>query len=461
MNDNSNSKDENFENPQPGINQESSGFLGGGQQAAYGSHNYQYQDNRRYDVNIKIDPYVLLKDKDLEPLSFWGRISNYLTVFCFLLFTFVFWAVFGLFTTFPFPLEQVQALIFSCFGGNLFSKVNELQKKWQRDTSTADSAEELNNLAFQVRLYLKVLENLGSKEPESRERLIQTIETLRLKKQKVEIDLGPLQGSKYRNVFRLQNQFESVLATRGERDLAQIDEILSHLTLFMKAQEPSDNIVQTLKQKISEEIEGNIENISPVKLGVLYKIRFLFQELSSKDISRLSAPELDEFTRNIIKDLRGKKRELEESLDALNSRNSSAQRTLQSYRIRLTDLQNKLDEDDQGYQLQKNNFLEEINRLTQDISQRELEIDRLRNELERYSEIKALNGEYIGNLSDPNARYHFNRRCKFWKGLAGNYVLKIDLSQEIVSDSTSNVFRRNGMDECSDCSKYSSSEYKV
>ncbi|MBD1918928.1 MULTISPECIES: hypothetical protein [Cyanophyceae] len=456
MDDNSSSTGNNSEKPQPGINQAASGFFRGGQQAAAGNGNYQYQDNREQNVtiNIGIDSYSRLKDKDLKPLSFWGKISNYFTVFCFLLFTFIFWAIFGLFTTFPFPLEQVQVLISSCFSGNLFSKINELQKKWQRKASTADSAEELNNLDFQARLYLKVLQSLGSKTPESCERLAQTIETLKLKKQKIEADLQSLQGSRYSNVFRVQDQFETILATKGERDLAHIDKFLSQMAFFMKNQEPSNDILHTLKQKVSEEIECSIENISPANLGVLYKIRFLFQELSDKDISRLDAPELDEFTKKTIKDLRVRTRELEESLKALESKNKSDQQELQNYLNRLTNLQNELDIKEQGYQLQRNAFLEEINELTRDIRQRGMEIERLRNELEKYSEIKALNGEYIGNLSEPSRKYHFSRRCKYWKSLAGNYVLKIDLSQEIVSSSTPEIFRRNGMNECNDCLKY-------
>lgn len=460
MSDNTNTGSSNSENPQPGINQAASGFFGGGQQAAYGDGNYQYQDNRKYSthVNISIDPYTLLRDEDLKPLSLWGKISNYFTVFCFLLFTFIFWTVFGLFTTFPFPLEQVQDLIFSYFRGNLFSKVNELQKRWQREASTADAAEELNNLDFQARLYLKVLENLGSQSPESLERLAQTIETLKLKKQKIELDLQPLQGSRYKNIFRLQEQFEAILATKGEKDLTQIDEFLSHLALFMKTQEPSSDILQVLKQKISEEIEGSVENISPTNLGVLYKIRFLFQELSHKDISRLNAPELDEFTRQVIKDLRDNKRKLEKSLDVLQSENKSDQRTLQNHWNKLTNLQSELDKAEQDHQIQRDDFLEKINKLMRDIRQRDGEIEQLKHELGKYSEIKALNGKYIGNLSEPTRRYHFHRKCRDWKSLAGNYILKVDISQEIVSSRTPEIFHEKGMNACSECSRYLSSD---
>ncbi|MEA5449076.1 hypothetical protein VB780_10885 [Leptolyngbya sp. CCNP1308] len=456
MDDNSSPTSNNSENSQPGMNQTASGFFGGGQQAANGDGNYQYQDNRQ--IYVSLDPYTLLEDKDLEPLSFWGKTSNYLTVFFFLLFTFVFWAIFGLFTTFPFPLEQVKTLIFSCLSGNISSKINKLQKKWQRETSTTDSVEELNNLDFQARLYLKVLQNLGSKSPESRERLAQTIETLKLKKQKVEIDLQPLQGSRYSNIFRIQEQFESILATKGERDLTHIDELLSQIAFFMKNQEPSNDILHTLNQKVTEEIEKNIENISPANLGILYKIRFLLQELSSKDVSRLNATELDEFTRQVIKDLRDKKRGLEEQLKALESKNKADQRELRSYLNRLTNLRSELDKTEQDNQIQRNAFLEEINELIRDIRQRDMEIDQLRDELGKYSEIKALNGEYIGNLSEPTRRYHFNRKCPHWKSLAGNYVLKMDISQEIVSRRTPDIFRENGMHECGDCStKYPSS----
>ena len=107
------------ESLQPKITQSSSGNLGG-QQAAYGNDNSQYQDNRQ--THIHLD----LQDKDLEPLTVWGKILSYLKVFAFIVATLIFWVLFGLFTSFPFPYGQAIDLMLCCFKGTVASKVNTI-----------------------------------------------------------------------------------------------------------------------------------------------------------------------------------------------------------------------------------------------------------------------------------------------------------------------------------------------
>jgi hypothetical protein len=63
-----------------------------------------------------------------------------------------------------------------------------------------------------------------------------------------------------------------------------------------------------------------------------------------------------------------------------------------------------------------------------------------------------LKGEYIGNLSDPKAKYHFDRKCNHWKMLVGEYVLGLDQSREIVSSSTPTFFFGK-LEECDRCAE--------
>ena len=160
------------ESLQPKITQSSTGALGG-QQAAYGNNNFQHQDNRQTHIY-----YLDLQDKDLEPLSIWGKILSYFKVFVFIVTTLIFWVFFGLFTSFPFPYGQAIDLMLCCFKGTVASKVNRLQKRLQSEDINSQSIQRLNKLDFQARLHLGVLEHLGANDAESHERLAKTIETL-------------------------------------------------------------------------------------------------------------------------------------------------------------------------------------------------------------------------------------------------------------------------------------------
>lgn len=109
MSQSSSNSEQQPENPQPRIDQDSSGNPVGGQQAAIGDGNFQYQDNST--TNIYLD----LQDEDLEPLSLWGKVLSYFKVFIFLLIILIFWVFFGIFTNFPFPYSQAIDLMLCCF----------------------------------------------------------------------------------------------------------------------------------------------------------------------------------------------------------------------------------------------------------------------------------------------------------------------------------------------------------
>lgn len=91
-------------------------------------------------------------------------------------------------------------------------------------------------------------------------------------------------------------------------------------------------------------------------------------------------------------------------------------------------------------QAQKKALGDQIKRLNQDARQNKASIDNLTSQLARYSEVRMLEGEYIGNLSDRNSKYHFDNKCAHWKMLVGEYVLRLDMSREIVSKNTSAFF---------------------
>jgi predicted RNase H-like nuclease (RuvC/YqgF family) len=137
---------------------------------------------------------------------------------------------------------------------------------------------------------------------------------------------------------------------------------------------------------------------------------------------------------------------LREKVKRYSDANRSKQAEINTLNLELTQVHGKLRE----LQTQKRSLSEKINRLNQEVHQKQSETDKLINQLNQYSKIRMLKGEYIGNLSDRNSKYHFDRKCNHWKMLVGEYVLGLDTSREIVSSSTS-AFFINKLGECDRC----------
>ena len=477
------------ESPQPRIDQHSSGDSRGGQQAAIGNNINQSQDNStNYNYNFHSGYYPELQDKDLEPLSFQGKILSYFGVFIVLVLTLIFWFFFGLFINFPFPYHQAIKLIFSCFRGNVGSKVNKLQKQLQLENIDSQSIEKLNEIDFQARLYLRTLEHLGADKTESHERLAKTIEALKRKRSRLQDEIKPRQSKKYRTVTRVQDFFESMTLSQTEKDFIQIETILNEVAWSIKNNYPSETIIQDTINKISRETTQRADKISPSKIGILYRIEALLYEVSAKEISNLGESELNDHNRKIIDELKEQRDTLSRDFHRLLNEHNTAQQTLKNHSEKLNRLNNLIEQRESDLlnlrekvkrysdanrskqaeintlnleltqvhgklrelQTQKRSLSEKINRLNQEVHQKQSETDKLINQLNQYSKIRMLKGEYIGNLSDRNSKYHFDRKCNHWKMLVGEYVLGLDTSREIVSSSTS-AFFINKLGECDRC----------
>ena len=407
--------------------------------------------------------------------------------------TLTIWLFLGLFIRFPFPYGQAFDLIVSCFKGTLASNLNRLQRRWHSENIDTQSPEKLNNLEFQARLYLGVLEKLGSNKVKSRERLAQAIEALKYRKNKIDNELKTHQIQEYKTVVKAQDFFESILSDKSKKDLLQIEETLDELILFVKCHEPAGTMSEDLINGLSREIAKRILNITPSGMGTLYKLGTLLREISEKDISKLNDSELDELNSKIINNLKGQKEILEHEISRLNNESESAQKQLKKYsedlyksnniiaqlesqlsrakeklklysesnqnkQNRINDLDSELDSLNVRYlklQFQKNTLNERVNQLNNNIQQKQEEISQLQHSLKKYSEIRTLEGQYIGNIDDSNAKYHFNEKCNHRKMLVGEYVLKLDLSREIVSSTTPDIFIENGMEACDKCSEKS------
>jgi hypothetical protein len=477
------------ESSQPRIDQHSSGNSLGGQQAAIGNNNNQFQDNSTNYNNCNFyENYGELQDEDLEPLTLRGKILSYLGVFIVLVLTLIFWFFFGLFINFPFPFRQAVELIGSCFRGKVRSKVNSLQKQLQLKDIGSLSIDKLNEIDFQARLYLEILKCLGIDKVKNNERLAKTIETLKQRRIVLQDEIKPRQPKKYQTVSKAQDFLESFILNQTEEDLVQIETILVEVTSSIRNGYPSETIVQDTLDKLSREVTRKVSKISPTRLGLLYRIEALLYEVSAKEISNLEESELQSLNRKIIGELREERNLLARKLDRLFDERNATQQTLEEYSGELSRLNSLVNERETSLselwkrinhyteadrsqkstinilnsdlakakerlgnlQEQRVSLNEEITRLKQTLHRKQVDIDQLKSQVNQYSGIRMLKGEYIGNLSDPKAKYHFDRRCNHWKMLVGEYVLGLDRSREIVSSSTPSFFYRK-LEECDRC----------
>lgn len=477
------------ESPQPEITQDSSGNSLGGQQAAIGNNINQSQNNSTNHNHYYLYGYYgELQDEDLEPLTLRGKTLSYFGVFIVLVLTLIFWFFFGLFINFPFPFRQALDLVGSCFRGKVGSKINSLQKQLQLKNIDSLSLDKLNEIDFQARLYLEILECLGVDKVRNNERLAKTMETLKQKRFVLQDQIKPHQPKKYQTVNKAQDFFESFVLNQTEDDLLQIEMILVEVTSSIRNGYPSETIVKDTLDRLSREVTRKAGKISPTRLGFLYRVEALLHEVSAKEISNLEESELQNLNRKIISELKEERDFFARKLDRILDEKNATQQTLEEYLGELSRLNGLIEEREadlsslrkrinyyvetdrsqknttnvlnsdltrakeklRDLQGQKISLSEEINRLKQTLQLKQANIDQLENQVSQYSGIRIPEGKYIGNLSDSKTKYHFDRKCNHWKMLVGEYVLGLDRSREIVSSSTPNFFFGK-LGECDGC----------
>jgi chromosome segregation ATPase len=261
--------------------------------------------------------------------------------------------------------------------------------------------------------------------------------------------------------------------------------------LITQNSDPSETIIQDVLGELYSKISQNANKISPAKLGLIYRIFNLLYSISRKEISQIDSSELDRLNKDRINELKAqrdilsrefnkllrekyvKEERLQKYSETLNSLNKTIfeheleikklcgeiEKYIQSDRIKqnqINSLNNKLNELNKKLlelQRQKEAWVGKQSQLLQELNQKQSKIIRLQNQLNNYSHIRILQGEYIGNISNKNSKYHFKRKCPSWKMLVGEYVLNLDDSKDIKSSSNSSIFLKAGLTECEDCSK--------
>ncbi|MGB7060570.1 MAG: hypothetical protein WBD58_22905 [Geitlerinemataceae cyanobacterium] len=352
----------------------------------------------------------------------------------------------------------------------------------------------MNKLEAQAWLYIGILERLGANQAESHERIAKTIEALKHKKAEIAEELDPRKPEKYKTINKLQNFFESITSTQEKKDFVQIENILNDLIWITQNSQPSDNIIPDILDRLSIVTSQKADRITPVRLGLVYRLSNLLSSIYEKEIHRLDKSEIEqlhEIQLNEVKFQRDlfykeykrllnlqyeNQQEIEEytrKLDDINQLITNRESEI----ARLNALLEQLTQTSQGQQSQilslnrklnaaninleklhneKNALSEQITQLSQSNSQKQDRINQLDRELRKYSNIRVIEGSFIGNLGNRNSRYHFNQKCRDWKMLTLEYMLRLEDPNEkrdIRTSKNSSVFRMKGLEECQICSK--------
>ncbi|MBE9200955.1 MULTISPECIES: hypothetical protein [unclassified Nodularia (in: cyanobacteria)] len=453
-----------------------------------GNNNNILGDNNTVNNNYYY-PYLL--NRDLKPLTLFGKLVSYFQVIFFLLGTLIFWLLFGFFTDYSFPYAQTIELLLCCFTGKIAAKVNNFQQQVQKNefASQLDNHEQvkkLNKLESQIWLYEKIIARLSTNGNGSHERVAKTLEVLEQKRNLVENELEPRRPKKYQTLNRIQKFFQALIISEEEKDYIQIENLVNSMN---KIQTSEIIFVEELLDKISKDIKAKETQISPKRLKLIYKIEQLIKKISSLNIYKNDGNEDIKKFQKIINDL-GYQRDvaienLEEKLvdynlrlheiDNLYKNIKKCENYISQLNSQIIDFReeiNKLNgiktnQQNQilllNQELSRKNSLEnqqkilnsQIEKLLQEQHQYKVKIENLNQEIRKQSQEisrKLRGSEYIGILTNEN--YHFHRDCNHWKSLALEYMM-YDNKRKIYINTNPSIFQKHGLKACSFCQEKS------
>ncbi len=262
---------------------------------------------------------------------------------------------------------------------------------------------------------------LGTKRPESQERIAKAIEALKYKRVKIENELEHCKPKKYRRLSKIQKIFKFLSLTQPEKDLVKIESIINNLNSYTRISHSSETIIQDIIAHLSSEIFNNISKISPKRIGLFYKLEELLRLISQKDISHFNSSDTIA--------------EMQSKIDRLNMENEIYKNENENW------IQRSEEKD------------RELRKLQNSLSKKEEEIKSLKNKPNQDFNLESLKGNYIGNLS-KKGKYHFYEKCRDFKSLAREYTThSSDKSRRIFVSKNPDIFINNGLKLCENCSK--------
>ena len=307
--------DKQSDNPQPKISQNSSGNLGGGQQAIYGDNNFQNQDNRTINDNRRI--FNIYSNEDLfelpEHLTFksWHhKFCNYIKTIVFLLLVLIAWSFLGIFANQAFPPPLVKDLLKYSFAGvwnnpKSLSDVDEMieissNNLWKNtkrsialnltptnETNDKTEAEELNKIDSRYWL-LAHLSEILQEGSDQFEEIFWAIRKLEEKRLYISPRLERLKQNHLKQLKFIQDSVGRLaLLSKKSQKYDQVEKILSELVQRYVMRE---NVSELEIQELIEVLEEKASKIPMTQS--LYNVWKLVDWMNTQ-VSNLKTPDSD------------------------------------------------------------------------------------------------------------------------------------------------------------------------
>lgn len=333
----------------------------------------------------------------------------------------------------------------------------------------------------------------GNADPESNQRIAKTLEVLESQKTEVLEQLEPRRPQRYRTLSKIENFGRSLFQNQLEKDYLQLEKLINDLVKSVINSQPSPTAFEELLDRIEREIARNSVNISPSRLRLIYKLENLIRTVLLKNISESEGVEATRQKISFIEDLRLQREILTEAFTKLRLENQEKQQRLKRQSEQIIRLNRETTEKEteinyfrqqiealRGENSHKQSLLNQLNEeLVRsnnsrfDLESQLLSLQQQVNIFQKYKKQtlskpeldpskhlqsmlikrKLLKGDYIGNLSDPDSKYHFNLKCRDWKSLVFEYLFLNDEEREIENSTRADIFKKANLEECSFCCK--------
>lgn len=270
--------DKESNNPQPKISQNSSGNLGGGQQAIYGDNNFQNQDNRTINDNRIFNIYSNEDFFELpEHLTFksWHhKFCNYIKTIVFLLLVLTAWSFLGIFANQAFSPTLIQHLLKHSFAGVLN------QPKSVSDIFEETSTNLWKNTKHIITSFLPNIEETNDEIEAKRlnrrdshywllSRLVDILQEDSNQSEEIFWNIRKLEEKRLYISPRLEH-----LKQKHLKELKFVQESISRLTLLSKKSKRYDQVEKILNELVQKYVMR--ENVSELK------IQDLIEDLETK-----------------------------------------------------------------------------------------------------------------------------------------------------------------------------------
>ncbi len=381
----------------------------------------------------------------------------------------------------------------SCFSGGMPEKFINFQNEFQREDTSNFTSQDVARSYSKAQVSLGILSRLNLENPEARIRAGNTAVKIKLKQDEIDKLSKQYPRSQAWHFCQLQKSFSKIFESGLSRDYTQ-------LSLALKEIEDISLQVKDLRlskdsaiSKIQQQINAAKNQFDPVRFDILLNLESTIDNFLALDFqSNPQQSSLDTRLGEVI----DQRDQLSQYIDQLQIENQQLLSELNSYKKTAKDLEDKIKilrlnlkkaeseirrlDMSQGEALDKVGEEKRVNRILTEDKERlvrkvrelenviekgikeSLELNKKLNELVEKSfsgmspgkKLRVLEGRFIGNIANPDSKFHFDFDCPHYWSYVGQYLYSSDpRSNSILTCDNSSRLEYAGLQACIICSR--------